>query len=87
MHGPGVLQKIAECNIQNYNIFLYGDTLFAYFEYVGTDFDADMQRMADDPTTQEWWRQTSPLQERLPGTPEGEQWLTLPEIFHFSGSL
>jgi L-rhamnose mutarotase len=82
---PGVLQKIAECNIRNYRIFLCGDLLFAYFEYVGTNFEADMQMMADDPLTQAWWRETDPLQERLPGTPDGEQWLTLPEVF-FSGT-
>jgi uroporphyrinogen decarboxylase len=29
--------------------------LFAYFEYHGTDYAADMAKMAADPKTQEWW--------------------------------
>jgi len=28
--------------------------LSSYFEYVGNDFEADMAKMAADPTTQEW---------------------------------
>ena len=37
---PGVLAKIRECNIRNYSIFAFGeDRLFAYFEYVGDDFE------------------------------------------------
>ncbi len=39
---PGVLAKISECNIRNYSIFHRKGLLFAYFEYVGDDFDADM---------------------------------------------
>ena len=50
-----MLAKIRECNIRNYSIFHRKGQLFAYFEYVGDDFDADMARMADDPETQRWW--------------------------------
>ena len=50
---PEVLAKIAEVNIQNYSIYRYGELLFSYFEYVGSDFDADMAKMAADPKTQE----------------------------------
>src|SRR5687768_18390 len=50
---PGVLATIHSCNIRNYSIFRYGGLLFAYFEYVGDDYAADMARMAADPTTQE----------------------------------
>ena len=82
---PGVLRQIADSNIRNYSIYLFGDTLFAYFEYVGGDFEGDMRRMAADPETQRWWRITDPMQERVAGTPEGSQWLMLPEVFHFGG--
>ena len=45
--------QIKACNIQNYSIFmLENHTLFAYFEYIGNDFEADMKRMAADPMTQ-----------------------------------
>jgi L-rhamnose mutarotase len=79
---PGVLAKIRECNIRNYSIFHRGGQLFAYFEYVGDDFDGDMQRMADDPETQRWWDWMMPLQEPLADRDEGEWWVTLEEVFH-----
>jgi L-rhamnose mutarotase len=37
-----------------------GTDLFAYFEYVGDDFEADMAIMEADPVTQEWWTHTKP---------------------------
>ena len=43
---PEVLQTITDCNLRNYSIFLRGDTVFAYFEYIGRDYDADMEKMA-----------------------------------------
>jgi L-rhamnose mutarotase len=80
---PGVLARIGESNIRNYSIFAFGrDTLFAYFEYVGDDFAADMQRMADDPETQRWWAWMMPLQQPVEGRAEGEWWATLVEVFH-----
>ncbi len=40
---PGVLRMISDCNIQNYSIYLKEpeNLLFGYWEYHGTDFDAD----------------------------------------------
>jgi L-rhamnose mutarotase len=79
---PCVLEKIRECNIRNYSIYLYQDnTLFAYFEYTGLDFQADMKRMADDECTQRWWNETAPCQESL-GMSPGEWWLNMEEVFH-----
>jgi L-rhamnose mutarotase len=77
-----VLEQIAKSNIRNYSIFRMGDLLFSYFEYVGNDFEADMAAMGDDPTTQEWWKVCTPLQRQIPGTPENEWWMTIPEVFH-----
>ena len=80
---PGVLARIAECNIRNYSIYAWkGDTLFAYFEYVGDDFEADAARMAADPETQRWWALTDAMQEPLPDRERGSWWKTVPEIFH-----
>jgi L-rhamnose mutarotase len=77
---------IRQCHIQNYSIYeteldgkLY---LFAYFEYTGDDFDADMARMAKDQTMQAWWQLTDPCQIRLPGTPEAKQWKEIPQVYH-----
>lgn len=79
---PGVLKTIRECNIRNYSIFQKDNLLFAYFEYIGNDFAADMAKMAADPTTQEWWKVCTPLQEPLPTRAEGEWWATMDEVFH-----
>ena len=78
---PGVVDRLHASNISNYSIFLHDDLLFSYFEYRGADFDADMAAIAADPVTQEWWRLTDPCQERLPGTPEGQQWTDIPSVF------
>ncbi len=57
---PGVLQMITTCNIRNYSISIRGTELYTYYEYIGDDYEADMARMAADPLTQEWWKQTRP---------------------------
>ena len=81
---PSVLDRIAACNIRNYSIFLREpeNLMFAYFEYHGTDFDADMARMAEDPETQRWWAINMPLQRPLDTRKEGEWWAGMTEVFH-----
>lgn len=81
---PDVLAMIAKCHIRNYSIFLREpeNVMFAYFEYHGTDFAADMAMMAADPRTQEWWAVCGPMQEPLPSRAEGEWWADMPEVFH-----
>lgn len=83
---PGVLKRIRDSNIRNYSIYLAeleGKLyLFSYFEYVGDDFEGDMAKIAADPETQRWWKETDPCQIRLPGTPEGKWWKPIPEVFH-----
>lgn len=79
---PDVLKKITECNIRNYSIYLKDNTLFSYFEYVGSDFDADMAKMAADPTTQKWWDVCKPCQSPLETCEEGEWWANMEEVFH-----
>jgi L-rhamnose mutarotase len=84
---PGVLRTIAECNIRNYSIFEYGELLFGYFEYYGSDFDADMAKMAACPETQRWWALMFPMLEMLPPEVPGRRWTDMGEIFHFEGVL
>jgi len=84
---PGVLKKIEECNIHNYSIYLQAINdkyyLFSYFEYTGTDFAADMKKMAADSTTQRWWRETAPTQLPLPqAAAKGQTWTNMIEVFH-----
>ena len=79
---PAVLERISGSNIVNYSIYRYGELLFAYMEYDGNDFEADMAAMAADPVTQEWWDVCKPLQRPVEDRAEGEWWKDLPEIFH-----
>ena len=79
---PEVLETIRKCHIRNYTIFHRKGLLFAYFEYHGADYAADMARMAADPKTQEWWKIMMPLQDPLPDRPEGAWWAEMDEVFH-----
>ena len=84
---PSVNQMIRECKIRNFSIYLkkIGDQhfLFGYFEYVGTDLDADMKRMAADPDTQRWWKETDPCQAPLPAAAaKGKIWDDMEEVYH-----
>jgi len=83
---PEINTMLKKCNIRNYSIYeteidgkLY---LFAYFEYTGEDFKKDMEAVAADPKTKEWWKETDPCQIRLAGTPEGQQWKAMEEVYH-----
>ncbi|TAA64248.1 L-rhamnose mutarotase [Shinella sp. JR1-6] len=80
---PEVLAMISACNIQNYSIFLKEpeNLLFSFFEYHGTDFSADMAKMAADPKTQEWWAVCMPCQSPLETRKEGEWWAGMEEVF------
>lgn len=79
---PTVLQTIAECGMKNYSIFLRNGVLFAYFEYHGTDFDADMRKMAADAETQRWWQIMDPMQKPMEDALPGEKWSMATEVFH-----
>ena len=79
---PAVLEQLRRSSIRNYSIYRHGELLFAYFEYVGDDYEGDLARMAEDPETRRWWSLTDPLQRPLEGRAEGEWWSTLPEVFH-----
>ncbi len=79
---PEILDMIRECNIQNYSIFYKDGLLFAYLEYVGGDFEADMAKMAADPKTQEWWDIMMPMQEPVATRAGGEWWANMEEVFH-----
>lgn len=79
---PDVLKMITECNIRNYSIYYHDGYLFSYFEYIGTDYVADMEKMAADPTTQKWWAVCKPCQKPLDSRSDGEWWAAMEEVFH-----
>ncbi len=84
---PAVQTMITACGIRNYSIHLRQlpdgkHYLFSYFEYVGTDFAADMATMAADPTTQEWWALCIPCQNPLADRSPGEWWASMEEVYY-----
>jgi L-rhamnose mutarotase len=84
---PAVNKMIKDCHIRNFSIHereidgkLY---LFAYLEYTGKDFDADMKKMAADPETQRWWKETDPCQSPLPDAAgKGKIWSDMEEVYY-----
>lgn len=86
---PGVLQRLRDCHISNYSIYLRqlddgGHYLFSYLEYTGEDFTADMAIMAADPETQRWWTHCRPCQQPLRNAAPGDWWSPLQEVFHLA---
>lgn len=90
LHGepwPAVNKMIKKCHIRNYSIHereidgkLY---LFSYFEYTGSDFEADMKKMAADPETRRWWKETDPCQLPLPdAAAKGSIWGDTKEVYY-----
>ena len=84
---PDVLKMIKQCHIQNYSLYLRQlddgrHYLFSYFEYTGSDFTADMAKMAADPTTQKWWAVCKPCQQPLENRAPDEWWANMEEVFH-----
>lgn len=79
---PEILAMITACNIRNYSIFHKDNVLYAYFEYIGTDFAADMAKMAADAKTQEWWAVMEPMQRPVSTRAPGEWWANMEEVFH-----
>ena len=80
---PEVLKTIHDCNLRNYSIFREEDTVFSYFEYIGDDYDADMEKMAQDPVTQEWWKHTKPCFVKFGARADSEFYADMKQIFYF----
>ena len=84
---PEVLARIEASHIRNFSIYLGqlddGNLyLFSYFEYFGDDYEADAKKIADDPTTQQWWKLTDPCQIPQKNRQPEEHWMTMEEVFH-----
>ena len=80
---PEALQTIHDCNLRNYSIFRHEDMVFSYFEYIGDDYEADMEKMAQDPVTQEWWKHTKPCFIPYSFRPDSEFYADMKQIFYF----
>ena len=79
---PNILNMITKCNITNYSIYYKDLFLFSYYEYISEDYQLDMEKMASDPTTKEWWKLTDLCQVPLKTRAKGERWSGMEEVFH-----
>jgi L-rhamnose mutarotase len=80
---PGVRDLLVKYHLHNFNIFLQqmpdGKRYeFAYYEYTGDDFAADMAALDREPRNIEWHKLCDPMQVPLPGA---SGWMVMEEIY------
>lgn len=81
--GPGVRDLLEAANMRNFSIFLQrmpdGKFYeFAYFEYHGSDYEADMAKLAKEPRNIAWLKRTDAAQVPLEGR---KSWAAMETIF------
>ena len=69
---PGVRDLLEKYHMHNFSIYMSQlddgkDYLFGYYEYTGTDYKADMEKLGAEPRNQKWLSVTGPMQVPLPG--------------------
>ena len=82
--GPGVRDLLRQANIHNFSIFLrqlddgrYYE--FAYYEYIGADYAADMAWLSAQPANQAWLALCDPMQLALAGE---RSWAEMTAIYY-----
>jgi len=81
---PGVRDLLDKYHMHNFSIYMRqlddGEYyLFGYYEYTGTDYKAEMQKLAAEPRNQKWLSLTGPMQAPLPGE---QSWAMMKEVYH-----
>ena len=56
---PKVLEVLKTGNIGNYSIYIQGNNVFQYFEYYGSNFIEDSDKMKQNPVNIRWQAETS----------------------------
>ena len=79
---PEIEECIANSNIKNFSIYIFKNTLFAYFEYHGTNLKADMDLWRDNEKMQEWLKIHIPMLNSLDQSVRDDGWIYMNEIFH-----
>ena len=81
---PGVRDLLEKYHMHNFSIYMrqLDDGkyyLFGYYEYTGTDYKADMEKLGAEPRNQKWLSVTGPMQAPLPGE---QSWAMMKEVYH-----
>jgi L-rhamnose mutarotase len=79
---PEIEQSIRDAGITNMEIYRVGNRLFMIME-VRDDFSFEKKKEMDlsNPTVQKWEALMNTFQQLLPGTPEGEKWRLMENIY------
>ena len=80
----GVRDLLDKYHMHNFSIYINkldnGQYyLFGYYEYTGSDYEADMAKLAQEPRNKEWLKVTDSMQLPLPGE---KSWTKMQEVFH-----
>ena len=80
---PGVRDLLNKYHMHNFSIYLHeidGKYYeFGYYEYTGSDFEADMAELAAEPRNKEWLSICDPIQIPLKGY---KSWAEMEEVYH-----
>ena len=81
---PGVRDLLDKYHMHNFSIYMHQLDdgkyyLFGYYEYTGTDYKAEMEKLAAEPRNQKWLSVTAPMQVPLPGE---QSWAMMKEVYH-----
>lgn len=81
---PGVRDLLSKYNMRNFSIFLQklddGNYYeFGYYEYVGNDFEVDMEKLAAEPRNIELLKVCDPMQVPLEGY---ESWAEMELVYY-----
>jgi len=81
---PEIAAAIHAAGIRNYSIFLLGEQLFGYYEYIAPEeeYETRMATLAAAPRMREWWDRMEPMQVPDPERPLGSWWADMNEVFH-----
>lgn len=80
----GVRDLLTKYHMHNFSIFIHQLDdgkyyLFGYYEYTGTDYKADMAKLATEPRNKKWLSVTDPMQIPLSGE---KSWAKMQEVYH-----
>lgn len=80
----GVRDLLTKYHMHNFSIFIHQLDdgkyyLFGYYDYTGSDYDADMAKLSAEPRNQKWLSMTDPMQAPLQGE---KSWAKMQEVYH-----
>jgi L-rhamnose mutarotase len=80
----GVRDLLEKYHMHNFSIYMHHLDdgkfyLFGYYEYTGTNYKVDMEKLGAEPRNQKWLSVTGPMQVPLPGE---QSWAMMKEVFH-----